>query len=49
MTRPSDFTRQREIQEYADRRQITFARAVVELVNRALSDGALVELEQGGL
>lgn len=39
--RPRDFTRRDEIQEYAWVLDISFREAVVDLVNEALSHGAL--------
>lgn len=47
ITSPISFTRREEIREYAELRKISFAQAVVELVNHALSHGALVELQEG--
>jgi hypothetical protein len=43
-TRPRDFTRRREIEQYAKIRGVSFSEAVVELVNDALSHGALTEI-----
>jgi hypothetical protein len=44
-TRPRDFTRRREIERYAYLLSVTFSEAVVELVNDALSHGALSEID----
>jgi hypothetical protein len=46
LTAPFMFTRRDEINEYAMTKGISFSDAVVELVNHALSSGALTALQR---